>query len=147
MSEQKLSPPPIPVAAPAAPSLRPPVSSGAMSKAGVLPLSQTKAVEHEQISLVGESESRHSKIQAYGIAKDLAHQSTWKRQTKVTGSGAIRVRTFHGRLSDEGLAFMDEKINQWIDERDDVEIKQVTTTIGIYESKSKDPALIVNIWY
>jgi len=31
-----------------------------------------------------------------------------------SGQGACRVRSFHGRLSDEGMAYMDDKINEWL---------------------------------
>jgi hypothetical protein len=151
MSEHRASPPPVPQTphAPHAPngneSLRPPPARGNLPNAGVSAF--RAAVEQPPISLVGEADTHTAKIQAFGVAGSLAHQSTWKRATTVTGTGAIRVRTFHGRLSDEGLAYMDEKINQWLDEHDDIEVKLVTTSIGIYETKSKDPALIVNVWY
>ena len=42
---------------------------------------------------------------------------------------------------------MDDKINEWIDMHPEVEIKHVSTTIGVFEGKIRDQALIVNIWY
>jgi hypothetical protein len=75
------------------------------------------------------------------------HTQTFKRATSVTGHGAIRVRSFHGRLSDEGLAHMDRSINEWLDQHPDIEIKNVTTTVGQWEGKFKEPALIVNVWF
>jgi hypothetical protein len=65
----------------------------------------------------------------------------------ATGQGAVRVRSFHGRLSDEGMAFMDEKINDWLDAHPEIEVKIVTTTIGTFEGKIREPALVVNVWY
>ena len=87
-----------------------------------------------------------SKIKAFGIT-GMRPEHTWKRKTFATGQGACRIRTFHGRLSDEGMAYMDEKINEWLDAHPDIEVKVVTTSIGQYEGKIKEPALIVNVWY
>src|SRR5437762_4014649 len=44
-----------------------------------------------------------SKIKAFGVALDHAHTTKFTRHTNVSGQGACRVRTFHGRMSDEGL--------------------------------------------
>ena len=89
-----------------------------------------------------------SKIRALGTSiGNLHHQENFKRATTVTGHGAVRVRSFHGRLSDEGLVYMDTKINEWLDTHPDIEVKFSTTTVGLYDGKIKEPALIVNIWY
>lgn len=87
-----------------------------------------------------------SKIKAFTGAAH-AHDRQYKRQPVVTGSGAIRVRTFHGRLSEEGMAFMDDKINEWLDQHPEVEVKFVTTNIGTFEGKIRELALVVNVWY
>ncbi len=93
------------------------------------------------------SQQPTSKIRAFSVAGTHVSQHQYKRQPNVTGQGATRVRTFHGRLSDEGMAFMDDKINEWIDNHPEIEIKFVTTCIGLYEGKIRDQALVVNIWY
>jgi hypothetical protein len=87
-----------------------------------------------------------SKIKAFGVA-GMHATHTYKRQTYATGQGACRVRSFHGRLSDEGMAYMDDKINEWLDAHPDIEVKIVTTSIGQYEGKIKEPALVLNVWY
>ena len=87
-----------------------------------------------------------SKIKAFGVA-GMTQQHTYKRQTYATGHGACRVRSFHGRLSDEGMAYMDDKINEWLDAHPEIEVKIVTTSIGQYEGKIKEPALVLNVWY
>ena len=71
----------------------------------------------------------------------------WKRQLKQGGMAATRVRTFHGKLSDQGLEYIDEAINMWLDEHQDVDVKFVTTNVGMFDGKFKDLALIVNVWY
>lgn len=88
-----------------------------------------------------------SKIKAFGVAGSSRSNQTWKRHTKALGTGAIRVRSFHGKLSEQGLDFMDNQINEWLDNHPEIEIKQVTTAIGQFEGKIREPALVVNIWY
>ncbi|MBC7783787.1 MAG: hypothetical protein H7144_08095, partial [Burkholderiales bacterium] len=39
----------------------------------------------------------------------------WKRQPHVTGAGPVRMKSFHGKYSDQGLAFLDDTINEWQD--------------------------------
>lgn len=87
-----------------------------------------------------------SKIKLTG-GGDKHNYTHFKRNTRVDGSGACRVRTFHGRLNDEGLAFMDDKINEWIDNHPEVEVKQVNTVIGHMEGKHNEQALFITIWY
>lgn len=91
-------------------------------------------------------EQPKSKIMAFGV-RDVAHGHDFKRHAPVTGRGAVHMRTFHGRLSDEGLQFMDDKINEWLEAHPEIEVKFATTTVGMYEGKIKDLALLVNVWY
>lgn len=108
-----------------------------------------KTLNDEPLALVDEPAVAPgaSKIRAFSVAGGHQHNYKFQRQTTVTGRGAIRVRTFHGRLSDEGMAHMDDKINEWIDQHADIEVKFVSTSIGTFEGKIREPALVVNIWY
>jgi hypothetical protein len=120
-------------------------------QAPAAPPAKPAELELEPIGLVdapaGQTGSGISKIKAFGIAGPGSHKDKFARQTKATGTGAIRVRTFHGRLSDEGMAYMDEKINEWLDQHPEIEVKFATTNIGQYEGKIREMALIVNVWY
>jgi hypothetical protein len=87
-----------------------------------------------------------SKIKAFGIAGEH-RKRTFKRQTKANGTGAVRVRTFHGKLSDQGMGYLDDAINEWLDQNPDVEVKFVTSTVGVFEGKIREPALVLNLWY
>jgi len=79
---------------------------------------------------------------------DLGHKKhDWKRKTITPGTGAIRVKTFHGKLSDQGIEYLDDSINEWLDAHPEAEIKFVTSNVGMYEGKFKDLALILNVWY
>jgi hypothetical protein len=90
-----------------------------------------------------------SKITAFGVSMgnggQVAHK--WKRTPHVTGTGICRVKTFHGRLSDQGMDYLDATINEWLDEHPEVEVKMVTTSTNLFDGKMKELALIVNIWY
>jgi hypothetical protein len=72
----------------------------------------------------------------------------FKRELTHTGTTATRVRSFHGRLSDDGLAYTDDKINEWLDNHPEVEIKHVNCIVGPLEGKvTGEQGLIVVIWY
>jgi hypothetical protein len=97
------------------------------------------------ISLPGTSHTPGSKIK-FGAELGLKKHD-WKRQLSPGGTGACRVRTFHGKLSDQGLDYIDEAINVWLDDHAEINVKFVTTTVGMFDGKFKDLALIVNVWY
>jgi hypothetical protein len=104
--------------------------------------------ELEPIGLVDEVDgaSSEKKIQAFGIG--IQHKTRqWKREVNQTGFGAVRMRSFHGRLSDQGLGYLDDAINEWLDENPEIEIKFVTSNVGVFEGKMREPALILNVWY
>ena len=91
--------------------------------------------------------SATSKIKFYAGGDKHAY-TKFKRPTHIAGTGACRVRTFHGRLSDDGLAYTDDKINEWLDNHPDVEIKHVNCLVGPLEGKiTGEQGLIVVIWY
>ena len=72
----------------------------------------------------------------------------FKRDVAPTGHGATRVRTFHGRLSDDGLAYTDDKINEWLDNHPEIQVKHVNCFTGPLEGKvTGEQGLIVVIWY
>lgn len=103
----------------------------------------------EPISLVESTEgeaSPASKIRAFGVGVTQTAR-TWKRPTHANGTGAVRVRTFHGKLSEQGMDYMDTQINEWLDAHPDVEVKFVTSTVGQFEGKIREPALVLNVWY
>jgi hypothetical protein len=127
--------------------------AGGNKVAGMPVQSMPRADDHslDPIGLVDDFDSSSdapptSKIKAFGVA-GMHQDKTYKRKTYATGQGACRVRSFHGRLSDEGMDYMDSKINEWLDNHAEIEVKMVTTTIGQYEGKIKEPALVVNVWY
>jgi len=89
--------------------------------------------------------SNKIKITAYGVAGMT--EKTYKRHANVTGTGAVHVKSFHGILSDEGLQRLDDKINDWLEGHTDLEVKFVTSNVGVWHGKTSEPALIVHVWH
>ncbi len=76
------------------------------------------------------------------------HKQEFTRPTNLNGAGATRIRTFHVRLSESAMQFLDDHINEWMDNNPDVEVKFVCTSIGAFEGKrGTEQNLIMNVWY
>ena len=104
------------------------------------------------VDLEGDGSGRTpTQIKAFGrgaraAATELRHEEVLKRALNVTGQGATRSRTFHSKLNDAALALIDQAVNEWIDSAG-VEIKCVSSCIGIFEGKKPEPHLILSVWY
>jgi hypothetical protein len=114
-----------------------------------------RPAEEEPVALVDDDEgddlapapvSTMSKIRQLSGASGV-QKHAWKREPKAIGNAPVRVKTFHAKLSDQGLEYLDEAINVFIDEHPEVDVKFVTSNIGMFDGKFKDLALIVNVWY
>ena len=112
-----------------------------------------KEASEEPISIVESAggDSGTSKIRAFGgggqsIGAKGLDESKYKGSLNITGDGAKRTRTFHCKLNDAALEFMDDQINDWID-ANEVEIKFCNSTIGVFPGKNPEPHLILQIWY
>ncbi|MHC4908980.1 MAG: hypothetical protein ACYTF9_04585 [Planctomycetota bacterium] len=84
------------------------------------------------------------KIRALGEKR--RHEDEWSRTPNTNGTGAIHVRTFHTKLTDDALGYMDQTINEWLDAHPQYEVKFVNSTVGILTGKLKEPHLICQIW-
>lgn len=110
-------------------------------------------VTDQTLSLVSEEEASpdgRSKIRTFarGDAFADAHaQTDFKRPLAGINEPATRCRTFHGKLTQPGLAHMDEQINEWLDSHPELYIKTCASTVGIFEGKSKEPHLLVTMFY
>ena len=130
--------------APHAPAPHAPMQPPALKPQDEAPIALVEDAE-ELVEEAAPATPHQSKI-VFG--PDIVHRKhDWKRKCQATGAGAIRVKTFHGKLSDQGMEFMDDSINVWLDANPDIEVKFVTSTVGMYEGKFKDLALILNVWY
>jgi len=69
------------------------------------------------------------------------------RPTDPESPCATRCRTFHAKLNEGAVAYMNREINEWVDGDETIRIKFSTAAIGIYEGKRQDPHLIVTVFY
>ncbi len=75
------------------------------------------------------------------------HEDKWSRTPNVTGHGAIHVKSFHCKLSDDSLGYLDQQVNEWLDAHPQYEVKFVTTSIGEWSGKlGKEPHIVVQVW-
>ena len=88
--------------------------------------------------------SAPKQIRAFG--KQKAHEEQWSREPNANGTGAIHVKTFHSKISEDALNYMDQQINEWLDEHPEFEVKFVNSTVGLFTGKTKEPSIICQVW-
>lgn len=108
------------------------------------PLPKAKMVGDVPVDNSEEQIGLQRKITAFGETKK--DEATWARTPNITGEGATHVRSFHSKLTDDALGYVDKQINAWLDDNPDIEVKFVTTTIGTFTGKVKEPHLICQVW-
>ena len=84
--------------------------------------------------------------QIRAIGERSRHEDEWTRTPNTTGTGAIHVKTFHAKLTDDALRYMDQTVNEWLDAHPQYEVKFVNSSVGILTGKLKEPHLIVQVW-
>ncbi len=84
---------------------------------------------------------------AISFAQGAARETGFRRSLLTDSPNATRCRTFHAKLNDASLAHLNDVINEWVDNHDDVEIKFATSSIGVVEGKHQDVHLIVTVFY
>ncbi len=80
-------------------------------------------------------------------APPSATQHKFKRHLQQNECGAVRCRIFHAKLNDGALQFVQDQINDWIDQNPEVDIKHLNTNVGVVEGKSSEPHLIITLFY
>ncbi len=110
---------------------------------GILPLAEAPAISIDSIA-------KPSSIRPFGGPSEAAggfSPQRYKRHLHHDGRGAIRCRILHAKLNDGALRFVEDQINNWIDQNPEIEIKHVTTDVGVVEGKSSEPHLIITLFY
>lgn len=100
----------------------------------------------DQLMPMAESAPAAPSKKITAFEKESHHTEHWKREPAVTGTGACHVRTFHSKLNNEALAYMDRTINEWLDAHPEYEVKFVSSTVGELSGKLKEPNLICQLW-
>lgn len=107
----------------------------------------------EVISLISDDEMPTSKSQTIRSFADGStiggahHDEQLKRPVSGPDAPATRCRTFHGKLTAAGLANMDDGMNEWLDSHPEIYIKNVTSSVGIFEGKTKETHFLVTVFY
>jgi hypothetical protein len=108
----------------------------------------------EVISLISDDEMQGGKsqmIHSFAEGSSLSgahHEENLKRPLAGPELGATRTRTFHSKLTDAGLANMDDTINDWLDSHPEIFIKNAATSIDIFEGgKVKERHLFITVFY
>jgi hypothetical protein len=70
-----------------------------------------------------------------------------KRKLNADGRFATRCRTFHSKLNDAAITFMNNQINEWADSNPDIAIKFATSTTAVFEGKHSEQNLVVTVFY
>ena len=75
------------------------------------------------------------------------HEDSWSRTPNSPGTGAIHVKSFHSKMNDDSLVYMDQQINEWLDAHPQYEVKFVTSSVGELLGKmGKEVHLVVQVW-
>lgn len=114
--------------------------------------SPAEVAEVEAVGLVDEDASQASQIRAggdtlAGSAAQLVDDIHYKRPLDPKAPAATRCRTFHAKLNDGAVAYMNNQVNEWVDQNPNITIKSSSTTIGVWEAKKADPHMIVTVFY
>ncbi|HYF15853.1 MAG TPA: hypothetical protein VD971_12360 [Phycisphaerales bacterium] len=88
-----------------------------------------------------------ARIQAFEQKLGGKRTEEWKRGTTMSGAGATHVRFFHSKLSDEGIGYLEQQVNDWLDAHPQCEVKLVSTCVGEWHGKlGKEQHIIVQVW-
>jgi hypothetical protein len=127
--------------APGTPLVRP---SGSVLEESVKPITRLPDTARPLPVADSGSPLAGGKITAFG--KERRHEDRWSRTPNTTGSGAIHVKTFHCKLTEDAISYMDQAINEWLDAHPQYEVKFVSSTVGTLTGKLKEPALFCQVW-
>ena len=82
------------------------------------------------------------------LSSPALQDETKYQRPLIKGAGATRCRTFHAKLTDGAIAFLNEQINEWCDNNPEIEVKFCTSAIGMFEGKQhQEPNLILTVFY
>jgi hypothetical protein len=112
-------------------------------------------VEVEEAGVEGADEpiaydKKPTVIRSFGGAGGLTASAaghTFRRPLLLDTPNATRCRVFHAKLADGAFMHMCEQINEWVDASDEIQIKFVSSCIGVVEGKHADQHLIMTVFY
>ena len=82
-----------------------------------------------------------------GHHDDADDASRFKRPLDPKSPFATRCRSFHCKLTDGALEFLNMQVNEWLDKNTDIAVKFVRSDVGMFEGKHKEPNLILTLFF
>ncbi len=116
------------------------------SGAPPLPVKEVSEPEGGELPVVESVDPAAGPKKITAFEKVRRHEDKWSRTPNTTGLGAIHLRTFHCKLTDDALTYLDQCVNEWLDAHPQYEVKFVSSTVGTLTGKLKEPHLICQIW-
>lgn len=112
----------------------------------------------EPISLEGHDDAEGSvaglsSTKIHGMSEALLgtsggwDDSKFKRPLDPKSPNASRCRTFHCKLSEGAVDFLNSQINDWLDGNPEITVKFSNSTIGLFEGKHTEPNILITIFY
>lgn len=81
-------------------------------------------------------------------AHQAVHDDSAYKRPLQKGPTATRCRSFHCKLTDGALSYLNQQINEWCDSNPEIHIKFSTSAIGSFEAKQHhEPHLIITVFY
>jgi len=122
-------------------------AAAASGVGAMAPIAFDDSDDDDEVELDMSSSRIHSASTAtLGVAQGW-DDSRWKRPIDPRAITASRCRTFHAKLTDSALEYMNEQINAWLDKNESIAIKFAVSNIGIFEGKHAEPHVIVTMFY
>ncbi len=78
-------------------------------------------------------------------AKDAAEKK-WQIPPVTLGPGATHMKTFVTKMRLDAIDYLDQQVNDWLEQHPGYQVKFATTTIGQMAGKTTEPALVMTLW-
>ena len=111
------------------------------------PPNHLRSKEEDAPALAAGVQAGGSKIRAFEQRLSGRHEDKGSARTpNSTRTGAIHVRSIHRKLNTESLEYLDQQINEWLDDHPQYEVKFVQAAVGEWTGKTREPNLVVQVW-
>ena len=87
----------------------------------------------------------HGVITTFGSSIKDSVEEHWRHAPSATG-GASHMKTFVTKMRLDAIDYLDEQVNEWLDEHPDYRVKFASTSVGEMKGKTTENALIMTVW-
>ncbi len=93
----------------------------------------------------GPDDDSHGQITSFGSSIKDSIEHRWRHAPSATG-GASHMKTFVTKMRLDAIDYLDEQVNEWLDQHPDYRVKFSTTSVGEMRGKTTENALIMTVW-